>query len=402
MSLNIHPSTSEERKKIFIETLLNKTSKVTKISDNGVLGGIAAGVSKVAGKAEKDIILAVSQLYPNSAFGEELDQIAENWGISPRFGASQSSTYLRLVGSVGTQYTKGMHTFRGNDGVSFELESSVNIPSAGYIYTKVKSLDSGIKTNVSSATIDKVSPVPTGHSFVVNEYQADGGRDFESDVLFRHRIKEGVNILSRGTIAMLEQSFMKINNNVLKIFYRGINASGKVVISIVTQNGVDLSANELDEILDRGSKYFSLTELKPFGSQSYGIVLENIAWQTLDISFRVELFSSFNPDDIRKEIQVKISKALDFRFFKSGEQKIEWDNLLQIVKSTRGVKYVPDQYFEPGIDVATDSTKLPRLRGFLMLDLDGGVISSLNGVLSPVFYPNIADFSVQQTLLTTI
>jgi hypothetical protein len=402
MALNIKPSTSQERKALFLETLLNKTTKVSKISDNSVLAGVSAGVSKIAGKAEKDIVIAVSRLFPDSAYGSQLDQVAQDFGIAPRFEASESSTFLRLVGEVGTSYLTNTHVFSGNEGVDFQLENDVVIGAAGFTYAKVRSVDSGIKTNVDSATINRVTPIPIGHSFVTNEYAAMGGRDTESDDLFRRRIKQGSNILATGTLAMLEQVFMLINNNVLKIYYRGINSSGKIVLSILTQNGIDLSVSELDEILDRGANFFSLTELKPFGSQSYGIVLENVSYQPIDISFRCELFPSFNPDDVRKEIQTKISKKLDFRYFLPGRDRIEWDDLLDVVKTTRGIKYVADQYFYPNQDQATDPNKVPRLRGFLMLDLTGVVISSLNGVLSPVYYPQAADFQYQSSVLRTI
>jgi hypothetical protein len=104
MGLNIRPSTSQERKLLFLETVLNNTDEVSKISDEAILSGIGAGVSKVAAKAEKDIILAVSQLFPDTAFGDQLDQVAANFGISPRFGALGSSTYIRISGVAGTQY----------------------------------------------------------------------------------------------------------------------------------------------------------------------------------------------------------------------------------------------------------------------------------------------------------
>jgi hypothetical protein len=65
----------------------------------------------------------------------------------------------------------------------------------------------------------------------------------------------------------------------------------------------------------------------------------------------VQLNPAYDPDEIRKKIQVAISKYLDPRFFDSVRQKVEWDNLLDIVKNTQGVDYVPDQYFYPRNDI---------------------------------------------------
>ena len=402
MALDLRPSTSEERKQVFTEILLDKTDKVSKISDNSVLNGISYGIAKVSGKAEKDIVQALSKLFPDLAYGSHLDQVAQNFGISPRFGASQSSTYIRVVGDVGTQYVAGTHVFESSDGIQFDIENTTTIGADGFSYVKVRSVDVGVKTKVKPATVTKVTPQPTGHRFCVNETQALNGRDQEDDVQFRQRIKDGANILARNTLSSIEQVFMKINSNILKVFYQGINTQGQKKLTIVTQNGIDLTTSELDELLQSGEKYFALTDYRPFGRQSYGVVLQNIEWQPLDVSFRCELYGSFNPDDVRIDMQVRIAKYLDFRTWESGVDKIEWDNLLQIVKNTRGVKYVPDQYFYPRVDTATDKNKLPRLRGFLMLNLNGGVINSGSGNLNPAYYPNEPDFSFWQTVLRTI
>jgi hypothetical protein len=37
-----------------------------------------------------------------------------------------------------------------------------------------------------------------------------------------------------------------------------------------------------------------------------------------------------------------------------------------------------------------------------MLNLQGGVISSIANTLTPAFYPSVADFSFQQTVLRSI
>lgn len=390
-----------ELKEIFIETLLTKTSKVTKVSNESVLSGVGFGIAKVGQRALKDIGIVESHLFPDSAFGSDLDTIAENNGIAPRFGASESSTFVRVVGDVGTVYTAGVNVISGSDGIDFDFEENITIGSAGFAYAKIRSKDSGSKTNVDPLTLTKVNPIPTGHDYVVNEYQATGGRDAEQDDVFRQRIKEGPNILAKGTIASLEQAFNKINNNVLRIFYQGINNNAQVVLAIATQNGINLTQAELDQLLDDGEQYFNLVDLRPVGNENFGILLKNIEYQSIDISFRVDLLTSFNPDSVRKDITAEFAKVLDFRFWVPGS-KVEWDDLLQIVKSTDGVRYVPDQFFFPNTDIEIDVNKLPRIRGFLMLDIDGNIISNLTGTLNPVFYPADPDFSFQQTVLQSL
>jgi len=399
--MNTKVSSIEELKEILTKILFNKTTKVTKVSADSVLNGIFYGNAKIAQKALKDIALVESHLFPDFAYGAYLDNVAANNGIAARFTTSQSSTYIRISANPGTQYLVGTHTFSGNDGVVFNLEEDITIGAIGYTYAKVRSSDTGSKTNVAALRINKVTPIPTGHLSVINEYQAIGGRDSEQDDVFRKRIKEGSNILARGTLSMLEQCFMKINENVLRVIYWGNNDQGKVVLGILTQNGIDLTNSELTALLNVGHKYFALTEYKPYSSNYTGIILQNVDWQPIDISFRVELYPGALIDTVRRDIQTKFSKKYDFRFW-DETMKIEWDDLLSIVKTTAGVKYCPDTYFFPNTDVQIDKTKFPRFRGFLILDLQGNILYSLANPLSPVFYPALADFQYAQTVLSSI
>ena len=130
-----------------------------------------------------------------------------------------------------------------------------------------------------------------------------------------------------------------------------------------------------------------------------GISLTNVTYGFVDMSFRVHLDSSYDPDDVRKRIQVQVSKYLDPRFFDPTTQNVEWDNLLDIVKFTKGVLYVPDQYFYPRNDLAFRGSIVPRLRSFLMLDLNGAIIGDYQGALSPQFYPSIIDAGYSSTIL---
>lgn len=391
----------QEIKSLLAEILLNKTDKVSKISDESVLNAILYGVSKVNQKALKDIALIESHLFPEFAYGENLDIIARRQGIGERYGASQSSTFLRISAEPGTIYLKNTHTFKSTSGITFELEDDYTMGDFGYGYIKVRSSETGVKTNVDPMTISRVTPIPTGHQYVVNEYMAEGGRDVEQDDVFKIRIQESPNYVASGTLARLQQVFMKINSNVLRLIYSGIDGSGKTILSIVTQNGISLTNDEIDELLTRGEEYFSLTEQRLIGSQSYGLILRNIDYYPIDLDFRVELFSNANPDEVRKNIQISISKYLDFRFW-DYTKKVEWDNLLQIVKTTNGVKYVLDSYFTPNIDLKIDKSQIPRLRGFIMRSLDGSLIQSLTGNLNPVFYTSDVNENFQNIVLSTI
>ena len=387
-------------KQMFLEILLNKTDKISDISDDSVLNGIAYGCAKVGQRLLVNQGIVEGHLFPDTAYGQYLDNIASIRGVSPRFGACGSTTYVRVIAEPGTSYIMGVQKFTSTSGVTFELEESKTVDENGFAYIKVKSTQVGTSTNVDPVSINKVSPKPNGHISVTNEYAATGGMDAESDALFRQRIKNSVNALSRGTIAFIEQVFMKINPRVLKVFKGGITSNGKMNLIICSTNGASFSQNEFDLMISRSEEYLSLYDILREVS-GYALNLVNVDWQYVDVSFRVELDPSYNVDIVRKNIQIQMNKLFDYRFWNQGD-RIEWDDLLQVAKNTEGVRYIPDNYFYPQSDINVPSNKLPRIRGFIMYDLNGNIVESNNGLISDVYYPNSPDIDFQSSVVNTI
>lgn len=371
-------------KQLFLEIFINKTNKVSDISDNSVVNATAYGVAKVAQKAMKDIAIVESHIFPNTAYGTYLDNSATMFGVTSRGTALGSSTYLRLVGASGTVYTKNTQVFSNNNGIQFNLDETTTIGDFGYVYAKVRSVDTGVKANVEPNSIISVSPEPVGHIGCTNEYMAVGGQDAEDDELFRQRITKHLNIVSRNTLEQLTIVFRSYNSNILKLINLGTDENGKRAIAIVTQNGIDLTNQELSDLLENSKDYFCLEDLDQFGDV-IGVSLVNAEWTEIDIDFRVQIWDGADQDTVRQDIQINISKYLDFRTWKHY-QKVEWDNLLQIVKSTKGVKYVPDQNFSPRVDILPFVNKLPRIKGFIMRDMNGSIIVNTD-TITPVFYP---------------
>ena len=387
-------------KQMFLEILLNKTDKISDISDDSVLNGIAYGCAKVGQRLLVNQGIVEGHLFPDTAYGQYLDNIASIRGVSPRFGACGSTTYVRVIAEPGTSYIMGVQKFTSTSGVTFELEESKTVDENGFAYIKVKSTQVGTSTNVDPVSINKVSPKPNGHISVTNEYAATGGMDAESDALFRQRIKNSVNALSRGTIAFIEQVFMKINPRVLRVFKGGITSNGKINLIICSTNGASFSQNEFGLMISRSEEYLSLYDILREVS-GYALNLVNVDWQYVDVSFRVELDPSYDVDVVRKNIQIQMNKLFDYRFWNQGD-RIEWDDLLQVAKNTEGVRYIPDNYFYPQSDINVPSNKLPRIRGFIMYDLNGNIIESNNGLISDVYYPNSPNIDFQSSVVNTI
>ena len=377
--------TIAELKQLFLEIFLNKTSKVSDISDNSVVNATAYGVAKVIQKCLKDIAIVESHIFPDSAYGSYLDSSATLFGVPGRRDvASGSSTYVRIVATQGAFYPAIITIFKNYNGISFRLDEDITIDEDGYAYAKVSSIDVGEVTNVEPNSIVSVTPEPSGHIGVTNEYYAIGGFDIESDEMFRQRIKKHLNIVSRSTISYLEIIARMFNPDVLKIINLGIGETGFKELAVVLQNGKTLTEDELNELLQFMTPYMPITDINKF-DETIGIVLKNIDWQEIDVDFRVQIVEGYESRIVRRNIQINLTKYLDFRLWEKG-RKVEWDDMLQIVKNTEGVRYVPDKFFNPIVDISVPFYKLPRIKGFIMRNLEGSIIFGRDSLI-PIFYP---------------
>lgn len=379
--------TIDRLKELITELFYDKTDKVTKVTDNSVINAVFYGVAKTGQKALVDIANVEAQLFPEYATGSLLDNAAARLGVAPRFGASGSSTFVRLVGAPGTTYLAATHTIISTGGVVFEFSSNVTIPQDGYIYANVSSRDTGARTNVNPYTLTTVSPVPTGHDYVINEFKSIGGADAEDDGSFRQRIINYPNLLSETTLEKLNQVFVKTNNNVLRTVYRGLSETGKNKLGILTQDGSELSSTELDELLYDVSTYISISDLRIEGENTMGIELENIDFYPIDVDFRCDIAANYDADSLRVEIQTKFARLVDYRFWEDNDT-VEWDSLLEITKNVQGIRSVPDKRFLPQSDIVIPTGQFPRFRGFIMRDLDGNILVDTQGNLDPVFFSN--------------
>ena len=375
-------------KNLFIEMFLDKTAKVSNVADGSVVNATAFGVAKVAQKAMKDIAIKEAQIFPDTATGAYLDKAAALYGVSPRKGALGSSTYIRVSADPGTAYDTSV-TFVNKNGIRFQVDEALTVGESGYGYVKVRSINAGYSTNVQPNSITNVSPQPQGHIECTNEYYAIGGRDSEDDETFRIRIKNNLNILSKNTIEYWTQTLNNIDDRVLKVMTAGLDEKGIYNLYVVSQNGIFFTEEELDTLLESAQGYFGISELNIEG-KAVGIGIKNIDWfyvgSERGLDFRVQLQPDYDVATVRQNIQVNLTKYLDFRFWTPGKI-VEWDDLLDIVKKTDGVKYVPDEYFFPYYDQQVPANQLPRIRGFVMRDQDGNVLYDSDSNLSPLFYP---------------
>lgn len=382
----------EQLKSLIAELFYNKTTKVTAASDESVINALFFGAAKVGQKAMKDIALVESHVFPQYAYGANLDTAAAMFGAPVRLGASGSSTYLLIRAAEGTTYEAATNIFSGETGVDFELTEDFTMGVNGYDYVKVRSTSTGKATNVNANTVLKVTPTPAGHVAVTNEYAAVGGRDNETDDDFRLRIIQHPNIVAQKTLTYLAVILREYNEDVLRVLNYGIDDDAKLTLAVVMQNGTDLSASELAGMLDYAEEYLSLSDLTPSGDNA-GVKFTNPVWYAVGgddvddagVDFRVQIYDNYDVAEVRKSIQIALSNHVDYRYW-DWSAAIQWDDLLAIVKGVEGVRYVPDVYFNPAYDITVPVGQLPRFKKFIMRDLDGVILFENEELLS-VYYP---------------
>lgn len=392
-------------KQMFIEILLNKTDKISDISNESVLNGIAYGCSKLAQRLLVNQGVVEGHLFPDTAYGDYLDNIAASRGIAPRFTSFGSTTYVRVQAAVGTNYSAGT-TFISSNGIQFFSINNYTVGRDGYGYIKVNSVQGGAASNVDALTINTISNPPVGHIACTNEYAATGGRDSESDDDFRIRIKASANQLARNTMAYLEQIFMKINSKVLRLHRGGVDEYGRICLIVVSINGQDFTEDEFNEILSQSEEFLSLNELCRKTISGFPIKLMNPNWYPIDIDFRCDIDPAYNQSSVRRSMQIAVSKLFDYRYWNTNG-KVEWENILYAIRNTDGVRYVSDAFFLPRGDINMTNYRLPRVRGFIVRDMDGGVLSDNYSITSQFdytdyFFPNNPDDNFQQSVITTI
>lgn len=420
MSMITKITSIEELKQMWLEIFLNKTDKISDVSAESVLNAIAYADSKIAQKVMVNQAVIEGHIFPDTACGEYLDALAALRGVAPRFGAAPSTTYVRVIGAPGTIYPAGT-LFMSQTGLVFQSMEDYTIGDGiGDItqlaYIQVRCTKSGADTNVPPLSINRVNPTPTGHLSCTNEYQATGGRDEEDDETFRVRVKESVNQLAMNTLSQLEQVLMKINPRVLRVLKGGYskpvesvegggtNAESRINLTVVPVNGQNFTDSEFEEMYSRAEQFLSLTDLlrvSVSGARYPAINLQGVNWMYVNIDFRVDIDPAYDVDNVRTQIQLQMNKLFDYRYWKPGD-KVEWEDLLYAAKNVDGVRYVPDSHFSPGHDINVPEYTLPRVRSFVMRDLDGNVIIDNNGYLSDVYYPNVADENYQATVLMTL
>lgn len=381
-------STIVELKKVFLEILFSKTDKVSKVSSTSNTNAIAYANAKISQKALKDIAILESQLFPEYATGDTLLLVAQRYGIFARLGQCGSSVFIYLYGTPGTIYNAAVNTFISTEGITYKLDNNVTIPECKYIYVKASSIEIGESTNSSALSIVTCLLPPTGHIFCTNTFSATGGRNEESDEELLHRIQNVHNIFAIKTLDYLTQIALRGGYNILKFVHLGIS-HGKTRLGVVTQNASSLSDIDLNGLLVYLQPYFSLADIA--SEINSKVILENVYYTPIDIDMKLEFLSDlYTIDEIYSNLQRKLVDYIDFRYW-DNDVEVKWDEVLNLVRNTEGVTYVP--YADFKINGGANNIKLsekifPKFRSFLLYDKNGSILINSGSTTNSVVYYN--------------
>ena len=104
----------------------------------------------------------------------------------------------------------------------------------------------------------------------------------------------------------------------------------------------------------------------------------------IGIDFRCSLKDGYTIDSVRKEIQIALTKLLDFRTWIMGD-KIYWTDIFDTIQNIEGVNFVSNENFYPSINQVVPQNQFPRIKSFVMRDLSGDAMYSSTD-LAPIFY----------------
>jgi hypothetical protein len=379
--------TIADLKALYSESFLNHTNKISKISDLSVFNAHAFGVAKIFQKDMKDAAILESQVFPELSSGTYLDNASKMIGAISRLSSSGSSTYVLVYADPNTVYVPGESIFTSNQGVSFNIVNLTTVGTNGYAYIPVRSASVGSNTNVDAFSINRISQPPSGHINCTNEYAATGGRDVESDEDFKLRLSTFQQFAAKTSYQNMLENFRSLDSDIIDIRRAGYSEDGRILLSIVTVNGKAFSQSELNAFQIALSSFMALSDVDD-QSGALGLTLQNVDFHAVGgnsgVDFRVDLMSGFSESVVRKNIQIQMTKYFDFRYW--NKTRIEWEDLLFIVKNSKGVKYVPDEYFLPSSDTFVERYSLPRIVKFIMRDMSGNILYNNNSSILPIYY----------------
>ncbi len=206
--------------------------------------------------------------YPESAFGQSLDQLATLTGVQ-RLPATRSTAVVGVTGTPATVIPTGSRIINSDTGTywrTIEDDGDVIIPAASATTANVESEDFGEISGL-AGTLDTIDTVISGWDTVDNAADADLGRDEETDAELRIRRTGLLTSQGKGTVDAIQADVLAVPG-VLEVFVF------ENVTLITDVNGLPGKAFEVvlreDGTAEVADIFQAIWDSKPAGISSYG------------------------------------------------------------------------------------------------------------------------------------
>lgn len=303
-------------------------------------------------KAYAEMDLMVEAAFPQTSWGQYLDNLADELAGLSRRAATSAVVMLTITGTTGTVVPAGS-LFATESGVNFTTNVDVTIGDDGTANVKATAQTSGAGGNVLAETITKIPVSIYGVSAVNNAAAAYDGYEEETDDSLRERLLFAVRQpATSGNVYHYVEWATEVSGvgavKVLPIW----NGNGTVKIVVVDANKDAPSEDLLQAVRDNIAKY------APIGAT---VTVVAPTTKTVDISLKVT--SGTGDTDAIKTVLTKYFKQTVF-----GTDYTSQDYTADITIS----------YAQIG-RIILDNVSMTGVKDYAALEIDGGTENIMIG-----------------------
>jgi len=164
-------------------------------SERSVLGLLLRLFAWFLSKAWQAVEDVYNSAFINTSTENNLDRLASNYGLTRNLSSWATGT-IKLTGTPGHTEPAGFRV-ETPTGVVFETVEDITLDESGVGSGEIRALEAGTNGNVPAGTITVVTNPNANVTGCTNPEPTTGGRDKESDPVFRNRIE--ARIQNQGT-----------------------------------------------------------------------------------------------------------------------------------------------------------------------------------------------------------
>jgi uncharacterized phage protein gp47/JayE len=263
-----------------------------------VLGQLNATFAAAVAEGWEVLNAVYRSLYPDSATGEALDNVAALTGVT-RLPATKSTINLDCDGTVGVLLLAGRVVSVDITGERFVLTEDVNIGGGGTVSAPFESENFGPIALTSGQALTIETPVPGWDSAEANE-DADVGDDLETDAALRLRRATLLAAQGSATIEAIRADVLNVDGVEQVYVYENVSlvTDGRGLppksIEVIAQGGTDEDVAE------------AIFETKAAGIDTYGNAPDDVT-EVVEDSMGINHTINFTrPDEVEIYIRADV------------------------------------------------------------------------------------------------